>query len=186
MANPNPIHPDDSAGQEAAHERQLAALKLRRTGMAYEDIAIRLGYKCRSSAYYAVKAVLERREREPANEVRAMELGRLDRMLQTLWPRVEFGDLEAMDRALKIMERRAKYEGLDRPSAVALTNPEGTKEYGSGDALTIGERLRALVAFNDRLRARGIAADSASAPDVIDAPKANGTAKGVSGNGSHP
>lgn len=36
--------------------------------------------------------------------------------------------LQLMDRQLKVMERRAKLLGLDKPSKTALTNPNGDRE----------------------------------------------------------
>jgi len=55
----------------------------------------------------------------------ALELERLDVMLLALWRRVQNGDERAIDRALKIEERRAKLLGLDAPiRAVTLEDIE--------------------------------------------------------------
>lgn len=48
-----------------------------------------------------------------ANSVRALELERLDSYLLVIARDVQKGDLAAIDRALKISERRAKLLGID-------------------------------------------------------------------------
>ena len=50
------------------------------------------------------------------------ELARLDAMERYIWHRVAKGELFAMDRALAIMERRAKLLGLDQPVKVDITH----------------------------------------------------------------
>jgi len=47
--------------------------------------------------------------------LRALELLRLDELLNALWDTAIAGDLKAVDRVLKVMERRAKLLGLDAP-----------------------------------------------------------------------
>jgi len=183
--NHDPVTPHDAKRTAEAHERQLKALNLRKSGLGYEKIAQQLGYADHSGAYRAVMAVLERREREPAERVRDLELERLDRMIEALWPRAEQGELAVMDRVLKIMERRAKYAGLDRPTPIALTSPDGTKEYGSEQPIIFADRLAALVALNERLRARGAGTSPVTADQSIHAPATNGAANGIPPDGSH-
>jgi hypothetical protein len=96
-------------------EKQRMALEARKAGATYEAIARKVGYKGISSAEYAVKTALKRMIQEPAEEVRQMELARLDSMLLGLWEKATRGDYQAIDRALKIMARRAAYLGLDAP-----------------------------------------------------------------------
>ena len=95
--------------------RQLQALELRKAGVSYEAIAASLGYRDRSGAYRAVTAALKLTLREPAEELRTLELERLDAMLLALWRRVQAGDEKTVDRVLHIMERRARLLGLDAP-----------------------------------------------------------------------
>jgi hypothetical protein len=54
--------------------------------------------------------------REPAEEVLRIELARLDEMHAGCWEAARSGDVQALDRALKIQDRRAKYLGLDAPT----------------------------------------------------------------------
>jgi hypothetical protein len=52
---------------------------------------------------------------ETVEQLRQLERDRLDTMLDAIWPRVRAGELRVIDRALRIMERRSKLEGLDGP-----------------------------------------------------------------------
>ena len=60
--------------------------------------------------------VLAETAQEAADEVRALELARLDALLAALWP--QQGEPAVVDRVLRIMERRAKLLGLDAPTRV--------------------------------------------------------------------
>jgi hypothetical protein len=87
---------------------------------------------------------------EPADEVRQLELLRLDRYLSAIAEKVDSGDLKAIDRALKIMERRSKLLGLDAPQKVAPTDPTGLEPYtGRVEDLT-DEQIVARIAELER------------------------------------
>jgi hypothetical protein len=97
-----------------AADKQLAALNLRRAGMGYEEIARRTGYRNASGAWHSVKAALDRMLREPAEDVRQLEVARLDALLAAIWNRAITGDDgDALDRVLKISKRRSELLGLD-------------------------------------------------------------------------
>jgi len=74
-------------------------------------------------------AQLETAAIETAEEIRRLELERLDAMLFAIGPEVRKGSYGAIDRALKIMERRARLLGLDAPVKGALTDPSGEKSW---------------------------------------------------------
>jgi hypothetical protein len=101
-----------------AAEKQRKALELRKAGTPFEVIARELGYRGPSSAYNAVMSALRKTLQEPADEVRNLELTRLDNLLLKLWHRALAGRYTAIDRVLKILERRAKLLGLDAPVKV--------------------------------------------------------------------
>lgn len=125
-----------------AAQRRAKALEMRRDGRKFQDIADALGYKSRGAAAQDVQRALALTVSEPAAEVRALELMRLDEMwvaaLDVLkrshitvsngrvieidgQPLVDDGPvLQAIDRLLKIQERRAKYLGLDAPTKVEV------------------------------------------------------------------
>ena len=96
-------------------EKTLKALELRKRGMNYTQIGEKLGCN-RSTACRYVLSELENladKCREEAVHVRDLELQRLDALYLKAWEAVEGGDLSAIDRCLRIMERRAKLLGLD-------------------------------------------------------------------------
>jgi transposase-like protein len=105
-----------------AAERRRIALELRKEGAGYQAIARQLGLHGPGSAYKIVQAALKATYREPADEVRKLELARLDRLMLALWERARAGEASATDRVLKIMERRSRYLGLDAPEKRDVTS----------------------------------------------------------------
>jgi hypothetical protein len=103
--------------EAASWHRQ--AVELRTQGRTYVQIAEALQVST-SAAHKAVADYLEQTRavsREAAEEVRRLELDRLDRVLAVVGPMAEGGDLQAVDRLLRIQERRASLLGLDAPRA---------------------------------------------------------------------
>lgn len=105
--------------------RRAEVMRLRMAGLTYEEIGQRIGIS-NVAAYWHVKRALEQARTklaEATDNVRDQELRRLDRALvivmaaMTPNPKKKPGasELAAVDRLLKIMERRAKYLGLDAP-----------------------------------------------------------------------
>lgn len=99
----------------AVRERAQKALEIRKTGANFDDIARRAGYANRSGAYKAVRDAMDRITQEPAEAVLKLELERLDALLAAYWGKALGGDVQAFDRVLRVMERRARYLGLDAP-----------------------------------------------------------------------
>lgn len=58
-------------------------------------------------------------------EARGLEIGRLDTMLAGVWQAATTGDLDAIDRVLRIGARRAALLGLDVPREVILRRMAG-------------------------------------------------------------
>lgn len=123
-------------------KRDAEAAQLRASGKTYDQIADALGFSDRSLARRAVERALAATVREPADELRQLELIRLDalwveavKVMTTEHITVNNGrvivvdgvplkddgpTLSAIDRLLKIMERRAKLIGLDSPAKVEV------------------------------------------------------------------
>lgn len=100
------------------------AVEMRTQGHTYQQIADACGVSM-SAAYKAVCTYLEQTRaiaREAAEEVRRIELDRLDRMLAAVAPKAEDGDLQAVQTAIKLQERRAKLLGLDAPAETRTTH----------------------------------------------------------------
>ena len=101
-------------------EKTLKALELRKRGLNYTQIGKKLGCH-RSTACRYVLSELENladKCREEAVHVRDLELQRLDALYLKAWEAVEEGDLPAIDRCLRVQERRAKLLGLDAAAKV--------------------------------------------------------------------
>lgn len=109
-------------------ERRHMALDLRRRGETYRQIAESLreveGMPPKYSHVQAQRDVTdELRKYNEANKesvgiLKRLELERLDELWHTFWAPAIGGDIAAAGYLLKLMERRARLEGLDAPTAV--------------------------------------------------------------------
>jgi hypothetical protein len=130
-------------------EKTAAALELRKRGKTFDEIADICGWANRNGAFLAIQRELSRRISEPAEGVLALEIERLDALLDGLWDSAigtpafttevatqladgsimpagtlvaaRPGDPKATAAVLKIMERRAKLLGLDKPEQKQVT-----------------------------------------------------------------
>ena len=126
------VIPDDLSNLPKGHKAQMA-FQLRQAGASYELIAEKLNYATAKSAESSIRRVLNARYKpDDVEEVVQMELARLDALQLIAWRRAKEGDLSAIDRILKIMERRAKYLGLD------TTEPQNQGAVTHNTAIFIG------------------------------------------------
>ncbi|MFA7604469.1 MAG: hypothetical protein WCY29_15830 [Novosphingobium sp.] len=123
-----------SARKALSLQRQKASLELRRLGNSYAEIGRQVGISTSRAHALVTQALIEVRDsiREDVIELRALELSRLDGMLGGLWPDARKGQVGAVDRVLKIMERRARLLGLDAPAKIARTNAAGEEPGDDG------------------------------------------------------
>lgn len=102
-----------------ASVRRLKALELRKEGKSYQEIANVLNSSF-AQVYTDIGTVLrkeiEKRTKTQLNQVVQLEIERLDALFEKAWKEIKNGNVVAIDKALKIMERRAKYLGLDAPA----------------------------------------------------------------------
>jgi len=105
----------------AIRQRQAAALDGRLKGKTYRDVAAELGVTVHTAFRY-VEQALDAVIREPAEQVREMELQRLDRLYKAASPAAESGDAMMIAACLKIQERRARLLGLDAPESLPTGN----------------------------------------------------------------
>lgn len=116
-----------------ARERRAEALKLRKAGATYAQIAEAVGYASAQVAHESVMVALrDLVPKEDVEAVREMELGRLDSLWQLHWKDAAAGNREATDKLLKIMDRRARLLGLDKPQQ---HQHEGVVELSWADLL---------------------------------------------------
>lgn len=111
----------NSAAKARKIEAQQKALELRRMGMGYAEIAHTLACSVSTAHGYIKTAMAEAKAQVSADaaDLKAEEISRLDGMLRGLWADARKGNHGAVDRVLKIMERRAKMLGLDAPVKMA-------------------------------------------------------------------
>ena len=100
-------------------EKQLRVLELRKAGLTWEAIAAEVGYADHSGAVYAFRAAIKRVLQVPAEEVRSLEMERLDKLWEAVYSKAALGDIAAITAALKIMERRSRLQGLDAPTKIS-------------------------------------------------------------------
>jgi hypothetical protein len=134
--------PASRAQRAATAKRRNAAIAMRLAGATYDQIADDLGYASRSAAFVDITRALEinlAEQRRTTDLFRQEELQRLDALWARAWMvlerhhvtvshgRIVCGDdgdpllddgpvLAAIDRLLKIQERRSKFLGLDAPT----------------------------------------------------------------------
>ncbi len=92
---------------------------------------------------------------ESAALVRRLELERLDTLFQAWWPGAIAGKSRAATIVLRIMERRARLEGLDAPVAVRHrdTHKRPLKVWGR---IAVAESPSDLLATIDALEVAGV------------------------------
>jgi len=135
-------------------EREYEVLRYRKGGMTFDQIAQKLGYAQESGARAAFKRAIERtRDEGLAAEDRTLHRARLETALNAIWPKVLKGDLRAIDRMLKILERDAKLHGLDAPVKTEL-------EVTTYDGNLLRQRTREIIETVRELRRTEIPLDS--------------------------
>jgi len=107
---------------------------LRKAGATYRQIAKQLlphpdgRHITPQAVCKMIRRVLDRLAvltEQDAEEVRRLEIQRLDAMLLGLWPKARAGHEGAVDRVLKISQRRAELLGLDAPKRQEMSGPGG-------------------------------------------------------------
>ncbi|MDX3165849.1 hypothetical protein PV516_18865 [Streptomyces scabiei] len=120
--------PASKAQRAATAKRRSQAIALRLAGMDYQTIAERLDYADRGAASKDVHRALEANleaESAAAATLRELEVQRLDRMQAAAWAKAAKGDLKAIETVLKVIDRRARLLGLDRPIRTEITGADG-------------------------------------------------------------
>lgn len=97
--------------------------ELRKTGMSLRQIAKQMHCSHEKVRIYlrdAGRAILL----PGVEEYRKLEDERLDAMLKALMPKIERGDTRSIEVGIKLLERRAKLHGLDKPIEYNITTQE--------------------------------------------------------------
>jgi hypothetical protein len=137
-----------SAVRIAAAERAERVFEMRKAGATYDAIVRTVGISKQRAHEIVVSKLAEIRERtaEKVEDVRTIELSRLDDALLSIWPQVRQGNHGAIDRMVRMMERRAKLLGLDAPTRSEMSGPEGAPiEIASVMNMTDEQRTAEIV-----------------------------------------
>jgi hypothetical protein len=138
-----------SRASAAKRDQTLQALQLRASGATYRQIADVLGID-KMTAWRLVQEEAASAIQESAREIVDLELQRLDRLHMAVWPDAINGDVQAVDRVLRIMNQRAKLLGLyDRApqqddvrqqhGVIIIPAESSTEEYIAGLRAIRGE-----------------------------------------------
>ena len=122
--------PPSALSRLPAAGRARLAIKLRIAGATWEQVSDKLGYASASSAYNSVKKHIQRLydfDEDFVGEVVQLDLARLDAMQLVLWEKAtRHGDVQAVDRILRVMEMRHKLLGVgQRGGNTTNINVEG-------------------------------------------------------------
>lgn len=115
-------------------ERVTRALELRRDGKSYSQIMTIMQLSSQGMAYGLVKQGLDAIKAEcaeTAEQLREVELQRMDSLWETMHEMAKQGDDKAASVCVKISARRAALLGLDKPQQITHTI---AKTYAVGDA----------------------------------------------------
>ena len=108
-------HVPQSATQKVAtHAKRVRCVELAAQGLSYDAIAEAAGYSNRGGAYKAVTAALRAQQTEAVDELRMLELERLDALQRSCWDAALEGDIASVDRVLKVIAARVRLLGLDQ------------------------------------------------------------------------
>lgn len=123
---------------EKRMEFMQKCLALRIEGYDYNRMAATMGSDY-TSCRKAVKEALAQSVTEMADEVRAIEMQRLDEMLMAHWP--ERGEPRHADVIMKLMDRRSKYLGLDVPQTDLMDAAQALREFIGAASKNTGAEL---------------------------------------------
>lgn len=140
-------------------KRREKSLELRQQGYTFQDIGQILGVSWVQSRRDVMAGLDEaaKKIRESSEHILAVHMGRLERAIQSMWPAIESGDLEAIRTMTKVLEREAKLLGIDAPAKtesrmdISAVNHQRDMHIVLNDP----EAKMALDAYNDAVyRAR--------------------------------
>jgi hypothetical protein len=119
------------AQRAATAKRRADAIKLRMAGLDYETIAERLGYSSRQAAQKDMQRALTAYVQEASTaveELRHVELMRIDRLQAAAWPAAMKGELLAIETCRRLIVERRKLLGLDRPPRIEVITLDAVDE----------------------------------------------------------
>jgi hypothetical protein len=118
-----PLIEEDPKTRPTRSKRVLSELV---KGASFEEVRTREKITPRQMEHI-LRSVLRKRWMAPAQDFARLQIARLDGMMTNLMARIEKGELGAIDRALKIVDRLDRYHGFSRAPFNAI-EPYGDEE----------------------------------------------------------
>jgi Sigma-70, region 4 len=100
---------------EAQAHIDTQALRLRSLGYTYRRIAEEMGCNV-GTAYSRVQRALAQIPAEAVDEYRSIQRQQMDDLMATYLPQALAGDYKSAELVMKLLDRRAKLEGIDAPA----------------------------------------------------------------------
>lgn len=120
-----------------ARRRGLECVKGILQGKTYQEVADEQGYASRGAVHRVVQKTLAQEQAETIDELRTLELARLDSLQRAFYPAATAGDLKAAEMVLKVMAQRSRLLQLERVSAT---------EPGADDRVLVGGTKEEFIA----------------------------------------
>lgn len=130
-------------------EQAAICFEMKKQGMSNEDIGLELGMEpswVRKLVHKHLSVIGEELKKN-RERYRTIELIRLEQMQAAIWPSALEGDLYAIDRVIKLSERRSKLLGLDESGDGAAAQRSGF--------LSERERVERIAQLLESARDRG-------------------------------
>ena len=125
-------------------ERRDKAVRLRREGLTLREIAARLGISP-ATAHEDISRALADIPAESVEELRTVWGERLEAATAVVMPQVEAGDLDAVDRLVRLTDRAAKLYGLDAPANIQVQSAQAEVDLDATvDKIMAAARLAVL------------------------------------------
>jgi hypothetical protein len=167
---------EDNAGSQRVAERRRKAVQLRIAGLNAGEILRQMSDEYGGSDDPAVVRVDIQRARElqqrlvveSVEELRDLQVDRLERLLAGVWKDAIKGDTKAADTSARLIERICKIRGLEPPTQVQLSARIEMESTAVAEAViaaidslgfTPEVRMKALEAAHARLTAISVSPD---------------------------
>jgi len=116
-------------------ETRMKCVQLRKMALTYQEIGDQLGISRQDAHKHCTNALeaFNVQTEEEVHEWKTLTLARTETAMRALIPKVQQGHLGSIAAMTRVMERQAKLLGMDAPTKVAPTNPDGTTAWeGAG------------------------------------------------------
>ena len=106
-----------------AAARRVRAVELRTAGLTYDQIAAELGYANRGTVYHVVSGALEAQTVAAVDQLRSLEVERLDMLQLAMWQGAMEGDVPSAIAAIRCIMSRCRLLGLEGSDLLQAADP---------------------------------------------------------------